>query len=85
MKISYEDKGYQLEVYPFNGNLISASHFESKDSLEDTIKVVERLLNKINITEEYVHFSSNCNGEKRRVLSIEDIKNFAEQDFREYL
>ena len=44
MKISYEDKGYQLEVYPFNGDLISVSHFELKDSLEDTIKVVEKLI-----------------------------------------
>ncbi|AND42217.1 hypothetical protein [Cytobacillus oceanisediminis] len=51
VKIFYEDKGYQLEVYPFNGNSISASHFELKDILEDIIKVVERLLNKINISE----------------------------------
>jgi hypothetical protein len=85
MTISYENRGYQLEVYPFYGNIISISDFESKDSLEDIIEVVERILNNINLTEDCVYFSSNCNSEKRRVLSIEDIRNFAEQDFSQYL
>jgi hypothetical protein len=81
VEIKYEDKGYDLEIYPFNGNSLSQSYFEGKDNLVEVMSSITKFFERISLVDNHVYFSSNYNKEKRRVSSIKDIENYAIRDF----
>lgn len=81
IEIHHEDNGYDLEIYPFNGNLFSQSYFEGKDSLSEVFSCIAQFFERINLVDNNVYFSSNYNKEKRRVYSIIEIESLANGDF----